>query len=405
MAGTRADPGARRVRVQAVRATPPLLRVGSARHRGPGPALGRGAGPGRARSQAADVDADGIDGLAPGAVGSARVVPRDPAPVRTRARRNAGGRRRSVRHAGPSSRHHLRRVAPLRARRQRATAAARRDPARVRRREPTGGRRPGAAAGGRRADRRRRGTAHERRPDPDLRAVDRRRAAGADPDVRVAPQHPHRLPARRRRRPGVDHGGAAAVRAGARPDAGDRLDADRRRDRLPDPGDHPSRAGARRVGRRGDRPRLDGRADGRHHDRRRVHRPRLDVVPGCARDGRRLGGRHAGRGGGHPLRAAAPAPRPPAPRRLPGTRLCRRRAGDRLAAPQPPRRRGLRRAGGRRLPGRPADAALARLAGRHQRRRPRAARRDRSRPRPGVARRRGPPGDRQRPRRGGGACG
>ena len=53
--------------------------------------------------------------------------------------------------------------------------------------------------------------------------------------VRVAPQHPHRLPARRRRRPRVDHGGAAAVRAGARPDAGDRIDADRRRDRLPDP--------------------------------------------------------------------------------------------------------------------------------------------------------------------------
>ena len=171
-----------------------------------------------------------------------------------------------------------------RARRQRATAAARRDPARVRRREPAGGRRPGAAAGGRRADRRRRRAPHERRPDPDLRAVDRRRAAGADPDVRVAAQHPHRLPARRRRRPRVDHRGAAAVRAGARADAGDRIDADRRRDRLPDPGADPSRAGARRVGRRGDRPRLDGRADGRHHDRRRVHRPRSGRrSPVCAR--------------------------------------------------------------------------------------------------------------------------
>ena len=45
-----------------------------------------------------------------------------------------------------------------------------------------------------------------------------------------------RVPARDRRRARLDHRRAAAVRAGARDDAGDRIDADRRRDRLPNPG-------------------------------------------------------------------------------------------------------------------------------------------------------------------------
>jgi predicted exporter len=74
------------------------------------------------------------------------------------------------------------------------------------------GRRPGAAAGGRGAHRRRRRTADERRPDPDLGAVDGGRAGGADLDVRRRAQHRRRPPARDRRRPRVDHGGAAAVR-------------------------------------------------------------------------------------------------------------------------------------------------------------------------------------------------
>ena len=236
LAGARADPGARRVGVQAVRATPPLLRLGPARDGGPGPALRRRAGPGRARSQAADVVADGVDVLAPGAV----AIPSRwfPAILRRFERARAGSLEvDGDQFVTPDHRHAIifvgSRHSAFDGSAQRP--AARRDPARVRRREPTGGRRPGAAAGGRRADRRRRRAADARRPDPDLRAVDRRRAAGADPACSASPRNILWLPARRRRRARRDHGRRCCCSGGARHDAGDRLDADRRRDRLPDP--------------------------------------------------------------------------------------------------------------------------------------------------------------------------
>ena len=205
----RARPDARagRVGLQAVRAAPrptscPTAPRRRCRRRCPMP---RSTAPparssSRWRCRCADV-------LAAGARRSAPVVSRDPAPLRARARRIAGRRRRSAGHARSPPRHHLPRHAPLRVRQRRAGAAARRDPTPLRRRRT--GARAAAWCCSRRASRRSPLDAerrHARRSDPDLRAVDGRGAAGAAGDVRLAARGGARVPARGRRRAGVDHG-------------------------------------------------------------------------------------------------------------------------------------------------------------------------------------------------------
>ena len=294
-------------------------------------------------------------------------------------------------------------------RQRRAGAAARRDPARVRRREPAGGRRPDAGAGGRRADRRRRRAADARRPDAHLGAVDRGRAAGADRCCsgrcaascwRSCPSSAGALAA--------TTVGALAVRAGARDDAGDRLDADRRRDRLPDPAADPPRAvrPTSRPTRRSDRVWMGALLGG------------LTTAAGFVALAWTSfpGVREMAVTSAAGILAALAVTRyvlPPLlrgrPRRAPLLGARRPPRGDRALAwlRAPPRHSPRRSSAGRGVAvcaRRPAAAALARFAGRAERRRPGAEGRDRSRARPRLARRRGAAGDRRRARRGAGAA-